>query len=30
LQAMGAEITELDQPQGEIDKLVEKYLHAHE
>jgi adenine-specific DNA-methyltransferase len=30
LQAMGSELKELDQPQDEIDKLVEKYLHAHQ
>lgn len=29
LQSMGAEMKELDQPQAEIDKLVEKHLHAH-
>jgi adenine-specific DNA-methyltransferase len=28
LQAMGSEMKELDQSQDEIDKLVEKYLHA--
>jgi adenine-specific DNA-methyltransferase len=30
LQAMGRELKELDQPQDEIDKLVEKHLHAHQ
>lgn len=29
LRAMGSVLEELDQPQDEIDKLVEKYLHAH-
>jgi adenine-specific DNA-methyltransferase len=30
LQAMGSELRHLDQPQDRLDKLVEKYLHAHE
>lgn len=30
LQAMGSELKRLDQPQDELDKLVEKYLHAHQ
>ena len=30
LQAMGSEMKQLDQPQDELDKLVEKYLHAHQ
>ena len=30
LQAMGSELKKLDQPQEEIDKLVEKYLHARQ
>jgi adenine-specific DNA-methyltransferase len=30
LQTMGRELKELDQAQDEIDKLVEKHLHAHQ
>jgi adenine-specific DNA-methyltransferase len=30
LQAIGAELKRLDQPQNEIDALVEKYLHARQ
>ena len=30
LQAMGAEMKRLDEPQEKIDELVEKYLHAHQ
>lgn len=30
LQAIGAELKSLDQPQNEIDALVEKYLHARQ
>jgi adenine-specific DNA-methyltransferase len=30
LQAMGAEMKRLDEPQQKIDELVEKYLHAHQ
>jgi len=30
LQAMGSEMKQLDQPQDELDQLVEKYLHAHQ
>ena len=30
LQAIGNEMKELDQPQNEIDKLVEKYLHVRQ
>ncbi|MGH7979230.1 MAG: Eco57I restriction-modification methylase domain-containing protein [Limisphaerales bacterium] len=29
LKAMGSELKQLDQPQEALDKLVEKYLHAH-
>jgi adenine-specific DNA-methyltransferase len=30
LKAMGSELKQLDQPQEALDKLVEKYLHAHQ
>jgi adenine-specific DNA-methyltransferase len=30
LQAMGTEMKQLDQPQDDLDKIVEKYLHAHQ
>lgn len=30
LQAMGAEMKRLDEPQQKIDEIVEKYLHAHQ
>ncbi|HEY3862392.1 MAG TPA: hypothetical protein VGO59_10930 [Verrucomicrobiae bacterium] len=30
LQAMGAELKQLDDPQEKIDELAEKYLHARQ